>query len=124
MPITEMVVMVTIISAFVLGFVALLRLWGTAITHKTIRRAVEDKAANADVLLAQLTAPREDRADDRVAIILVAIGAAMAGAVLVIGNPGLIRLGIAAALFPLIVGGALWLRFRALERARRRDDGQ
>jgi membrane associated rhomboid family serine protease len=123
MPITEMVVMVAITSALVLGFIALLRLWSAAITHKTIRRAVDSNAANADALLAQLTAPRDDRGDDRIAIILVALGVAMAGASLVIGDPGLIRLGIAAALFPLIVGAALWLRFRALER-NRRDAGQ
>lgn len=124
MPATEMVVLVAIISALVLGFIALLRLWSTLITHKTIRRAVETHPGNADALLAQLLTPQERGSDDRLAVILVAVGVAMAGASLVLGDPGIMRLGIAAALFPLIVGAALWLRFRALERSRRRDDGQ
>jgi len=38
-----------------------------------------------------------------------------------IDDRGMIRLALAASLFPLLVGGALWLRFRAAERAKRRE---
>jgi hypothetical protein len=124
MPTTEMVVMVAIISALALGFIAILRLFGTMVTHKTIRTAVEKDPAHADALLMQLTAPRQSTGDDRIAIILVAVGIAIAGAGTVIGDPGLMRLAIAAALFPLLVGGALWLRFRALQRGAQHEPEQ
>ena len=124
MPTTEMVVMVAIISALVLGFIAILRLFGTMVAHKTIRSAVERDPKHADALLMQLTARRESTGDDRMAIILVAVGVAMAGAGVVMGDPGLMRLAIAAALFPLLVGGALWLRFRALQRGARHESEQ
>ena len=125
MPLTEMIVTVAIVSALVLGFVALLRLWSTVIVHKTIRRAVETNPQLAESLLGKLTEPKERSGDDRLALILVAIGIAMGGATLIaIDDPGLIRAGLAAALFPLVVGGAIWLRFRAAERAKMRDGDQ
>lgn len=124
MPLTEMIVTVSIAGALALVVIGLFGLVATMIRHKTIRKAVENNAANAEALLAQLTAPREGGNEDRIAVVLVAIGVAMIGASLVIGDSGIVRFGIAAALFPLIVGAALWLRYRALERSRRRDSGQ
>ena len=125
MPMTEMVVMVAITAALVLGFIALLRLVSTFITHKTIRAALETDPQQAEQLLQKLTARREHSGDDKLAIILIAIGIAMAAApAIAIDDPGMARLAISASLFPLLVGGALWLRFRAAERARRRDQGE
>ncbi|HWJ58194.1 MAG TPA: hypothetical protein VNR68_00905 [Sphingomicrobium sp.] len=125
MPITEMVVTVAIAAAMVLGFIAVLRLFGTMITHKTIRTAVEKDPQAAEPLLAQLTAPRKADGDDRLALILVAIGVAMVGAGLIaVDDPGLIRAVVGAALFPLLVGGTLWVRSRMIERGRRRESGQ
>ena len=122
MPLTEMVVSVAIISALVLGFVALLRLWSTVITHKTIRRAVETNPQLAESLLAKLTERKERSGDDKLGLVLVAIGIAMAVAPLIASDdPGDIRAALGAALFPLLVGGTLWLRFKAVERAKRRD---
>ena len=125
MPLTEMIVMVAITGALVLGFIFLLRLIGTLVTHRTIRKAVEINPEYAEALLDKLTAPRERSADDKLAIVLVAIGVAMAAAPIVaVDDPGMIRLAVAAALFPLLVGAALWLRFRAVERAKRRDGAE
>ncbi len=125
MPATEMVAMVAVVAALALSFVHVLRLIGTAILHKTVRRAVDRDPATAEGLLMQLAKPRPASGDDRIAIILVAVGIAMAAAtVIAVDDPGVIRLGIAASLFPLILGGALWLRFRALERSRLRDAGE
>jgi hypothetical protein len=115
-----MIVMVAMFAALALSFVFVLRLIGTAILHKTVRRAVEKDPAAATGLLTQLTEPRPASGDDRIAIILIAVGIAMAAAaVIAVDDPGVVRLGIAASLFPLILGGALWLRFRAIERAGR-----
>ena len=122
MPTTEMVVMVAITAALVLGFIAILRLIAAIVTHKTMRQAIETKPELAEGLLEKLTQRRERPGDDRLALVLIAIGIAMAlAAMIAADDPGDIRVAIAAALFPLLVGGALWLRFRATERARRSD---
>ena len=122
MPLTEMVVMVAIAAALVLGFIALLRLIAATITHKTLRKAIETKPELAEELLDKLTHRRERSGDDRLALVLIAIGVAMVIApIIAADDPGDIRVAIAAALFPLLIGGTLWLRFRAIERARRSD---
>jgi hypothetical protein len=125
MPFTEMTVMIAITAGLLVGFVQILRLIQTAVLHNTVRKAVERDPASAEPLLSRLAAPAPARlGDDRLAIILVALGIAMIGAALVIGDPGITRFGIAAALFPLIVGAALWLRLYLVERAARRAGGQ
>ena len=122
MPWTEMVVTVAIAAGMLLGFIALVRLTATLITHRTLRTAIEKNPQLTEELLQKLTARRERQSDDRLAIVLVAIGVAMAAApVIAIDDPGMVRLSIAASLFPLLVGGALWLRSWTVERARRRD---
>ena len=122
MPTTEMIVMVAITGALILGFVALLRLIGTMITHRTIRKAVETNPQLAEGLLQKLTQHRERPGDDKLAIVLIAIGIAIAlAAVIASDDPGDVRVAFAAALFPLLVGGALWLRYYAAERAKRRE---
>jgi membrane associated rhomboid family serine protease len=122
MPTTEMVVMVAFAAAIVLGFIAFLRLIGTMITQKTVRTAIATNPELAERLLNKLTERKEQSGDDRLALILIAIGVAMAVApVIAIDDPGIVRLAVAASLFPLLVGGTLWLRFRAVERARRSD---
>jgi membrane associated rhomboid family serine protease len=119
-----MIVMIALFSALALGFIQLLRLIGAAITHRTIRRVVDRDPASAERLLEQLATPAPRTGDDRLAIILIAIGIAMAaGAVIAIDDPGPLRVAVAASLFPLLVGGALWLRLYLIER-RRRASGQ
>ena len=120
MPSTEMVVMVAMFAAMALSFIAVLRLIGTAILHKTVRRVVDRDPERAQQLIEKLGQPSERSGDDRLAIILVAVGAAMIGSALVaVDDPGMIRLAIGAALFPLLVGAALWLRLFFIARARR-----
>ena len=122
MPWTEAVVTITIVSALALLFIALFRLLSTLITHRTIRKAVETDPKLAEELLQKLTVKKERQGDDKLAMVLVAIGVAMAVApIIAVDDPGIVRFAIAAALFPLLVGATLWLRSRAAERARRRD---
>ncbi len=122
MPLTEMVVTVSIVAGATLLILALIRLLSTNITHKTIRKTVETNPQLAEGLLERMSArPETSAGDERLAIILVAIGIAMAVApIIAIDDRGIVRLAIAASLFPLLVGGALWLRFRAAQRAKRR----
>ena len=125
MPMTEMIVMVAAFSAMALSFIHLLRLIGTAVMHRTIRRAVEVSPETAEPLLARLGTPASPKfSDDRLSVLLICFGIAMVAASLVIGDPEWIHYGIAGALFPLIIGTGLWLRVFFLDRARRRDAGQ
>jgi Na+/proline symporter len=121
MPATEMIVIIAGFTALALSFIQLLRLVGTAITHQTIRRAIDREPSTAEPLLERITAPRAQAADDeRLAVILIAFGLALIGASVIADDTGTwMRYGIAGALFPLIVGGALWLRHYAIERAKR-----
>ena len=120
MPSTEMVVIVAGFAAMAVSFIAVLRLIGTAILHTTVRRVVDRDPERAQQLIEKLGQPAERGGDDRLAIILVAVGAAMIGAALVaVDDPGMIRVAIGAALFPLLVGGALWLRLFLIARTRR-----
>jgi membrane associated rhomboid family serine protease len=119
---TAMVLSIALVAAVALVLIALFRLISTVISHRTIRKAVETNPELAQELLNKLTERREPSGDDRLAIVLVAIGIAMAVAPLIaVDDPGMVRFAIGAALFPLLVGGALWLRSFAAERARRRD---
>jgi hypothetical protein len=122
MPTTEMVVMVAIVAALALAFVHLLRLAGMALMHKTIRRVVERDPASAEAMIAQMERP--SGGDDRLSTILIAIGIAMIAASVVVNDPRWIHYGVAAALFPLVVGTALWLRLFMIERAKRRASRQ
>jgi membrane associated rhomboid family serine protease len=119
---TAMVMSIALVAAVALVLIASFRLVSTLIAHRTMRKAVESNPELAPELLNKLTERRESWGDDRLAIILLAIGVAMAVApVIAIDDRGILRFAIGAALFPLLVGGALWLRFRAAQRAQQRD---
>lgn len=120
MPTTEMVVMVAITAALVLAFINIVRLIGTLVMHRTIRKMAERDPAAAEALLARIAQPAERGGDDRLSTILIAIGIAMIVGSIVIGDPRWMHYAVAGALFPLIVGTALWLRQYMMERARRR----
>ena len=125
MPLGEAVTTIAAIAALALTFLAIIRLIGATVMHRTIRRVVDKDPASAEPMLSRLMAPPKQSGDDRVAIILVAIGAAMIGAALIaVDDPGMVRAAMGAALFPLLIGGALWLRSYLLERARRREAGE
>jgi membrane associated rhomboid family serine protease len=120
-----MIATIAIAAGLVLAFIAVVRLFATIVTHRTLRKAIETQPELAEGLLQKLTARRESSGDDKLAIILVAIGVAMVAApIIAIDDPGIVRFAIGAALFPLLVGGALWMRSRAAERAKRREPAE
>ena len=124
MPTTEMVVMVAITAALVLAFVNIVRLIGTLVMHRTIRKMAEQDPEAAQSLLTRIAQPAERGGDDRLSTILIAIGIAMIVGSIVVGDPRWMHYAVAGALFPLIVGTALWLRQYMIERARRRAPQQ
>lgn len=126
MPFTEMVVMIAAFSALALGAVHVLRLLGTMILHRTIRKAIDRDPHAAEPLLERLSAPVEakESGDDRTATLLIAFGVAMVVSSLVVGDPAWMSYAIAGAVFPLIIGSALWLRHYAINRSRRTDSAE
>jgi hypothetical protein len=120
MPATEMIIMIAIVAALALVTIQLFRLAATGIRHRTVRQVIDRDPSAAEAVMAELRMPETPRGDDRLGIILVAFGLAMIGASVFAGHRGnWADYGIAGALFPLIVGAALWLRHYAIERARR-----
>jgi len=124
MPATEMVVMIAVVSALALSFIHLVRLARAALMHKTVRRMVDRDPSSAEAMLERLGSVPENSGDDRLATILVAMGIAIVAGSIVINDPLWMHYAIAGALFPLIVGTALWLRLFIIERARRRASQQ
>jgi len=125
MPWSEMIATIAIAAGMVLAFVAVVRLLATMVTHRTLRKTLETNPELAEGMVQKLMQRRESSGDDKLAIVLVAIGIAMVAApIIAIDDRGIVRFAIGAALFPLLVGGALWLRFRAAERAKRRDGAE
>ena len=115
---------ITMVALFVVGVFLLARLLHAWMLHRSIRRALEAKSDAVSPLIDKLNKPYEhiggqspDRpGDDRNALVLLAIGLAMAGFGLIQGNEQLIRISAGAALFPAFVGIALLVR-RRLARA-------
>ncbi len=125
MPTTEMIAFVAAVAALALGFIALLRLLATIVTHKTIRQVVEADPSHAGTRLAQLTERKEGPGDDRLGIILLAVGFAVLGASFTAGSTGgWTDYGVGASLFPLLTGAALCLRHFIITRAQRRGAGK
>jgi len=119
---------ITMVALFVVGFFLLARLIHAWMLHRSIRRALEAKSDAVAPLIDKLNKPYEHLAmpgggtagsgstEDRNALVLIAIGLAIAGFGLIQGHEQLIRAAAGAALFPAFVGIALLLR-RRLARA-------
>ncbi|NYF30745.1 hypothetical protein [Sphingopyxis sp. JAI108] len=115
---------VTMVALFVVGLFLLARLLHAWMLHRSIRRALDAKSDAVSPLIDKLNKPYEHLGgqspdtpgDDRNALVLLAMGLAMAGFGLIQGHEQLIRTSAGAALFPVFVGIALLVR-RRLARA-------
>lgn len=111
---------ITMVALFVVGFFLLARLLHAWMLHRSIRRALDAKSEAVGPLIDKLNKPYEHiggqsadaPGDDRNALVLLAIGLAMAGFGLIQGHEELIRISAGAALFPAFVGIALLVRRR------------
>lgn len=119
MPATEMVVTVAVAAAVLLAAIHVIRLAAAMVLHRTVRKVVDRNPELAESLVQDLIKPAPPSADDRTAVLLIAVGIAMIVASVIIGDPGWMHYAIAGSVFPLIVGTALWLRHFAIVRARR-----
>ena len=115
---------ITMVALFVVGLFLLARLLHAWMLHRSIRRALDAKSDAVSPLIDKLNKPYEHLGgqspdtpgDDRNALVLLAMGLAMAGFGLIQGHEQLIRTSAGAALFPVFVGIALLVR-RRLARA-------
>jgi hypothetical protein len=120
---------VTMVALFVVGFFLLARLLHAWMLHRSIRRALEAKSDAVGPLIDKLNKPYEHLSgqspdvpgDDRNALVLLAIGLAMAGFGMIQGQEQLIRISAGAALFPAFVGIALLVRRRLARAAAARE---
>ena len=125
MPATEMMVSVAIIAALALVGIQLLRLATTAIRHRTIRQVIDKDPTAAEAVISELRTPERSGGDDRLGLILLALGLAMLAASFTAGDTGgWTDYGVGASMFPLIVGAALMLRHYMIERAKRRGSAE
>ena len=128
MPFTEMIVAISVGLFFLVGFVFFLRLIQAWLLHRTLREAISRDSAHAGMIVdrigrSDLGGPRVDPGtDDRTGLILLALGAALAGFSLIAGEIEWLRYGLGAALFPALVGAALLVRHRMQSRSAGPDD--
>lgn len=122
MPVTEMMTITGIGLFLLLGFIYFLRLVQAWLLHRTLRDAIKRDSAHAGLLVERIGrggldgTKVEAGTDDRTGLVLVAIGIAVAGFSLIVGEPEWLRYGIGAALFPALVGAALLIRHYKLAR--------
>jgi hypothetical protein len=110
---------------FAVGLFLLARIIHAFMIHRSVRKAIEAKSGDAGALIDKLNKPYEladegakgpKQGDDRIALVLIAIGIATAGFGLVHGGDAVIRATAGAALFPLLVGAALMINRRMQKR--------
>lgn len=116
MPFNEMVAGISGGVLLLIGFIYFLRLIHAWLLHRALREAINRDSAVAATLLdrvgtAEIGGPSAGGVDDdRTGMILIALGVALAGFALVVGDPEWIRYGLGGSLFPTLVGLALLLR--------------
>ena len=105
MPITEMITMTAVGLFFLLAFIYFLRLIQAWMLHRSLREAISKDSVHAAMLVdrigrGDLSGPRiEEGTDDRTGLVLIAIGAALAGFSLIANEPEWLRFGLGGALF-------------------------
>ena len=116
----DVLIFAVLTTGVVLGLTQLARLWRAAMQHKTIREAISrDSPAVADLLAGvELEQKPSGANDDRTAIVLIALGLALFLFGVIQGDMDDLRNMGGAALFPILVGVALLIRYYF---ARKRD---
>lgn len=115
----------TVAAMFAIGLFLLARIIHAFMIHRSVRKAIEAKSGDTGALIDKLNKPyeltgdepkRPRMGDDRLALVLIAIGFAIVGFGLLQGSEQGIRGTAGAALFPLFVGAALIVSRRMQKR--------
>jgi ABC-type phosphate transport system permease subunit len=116
----DIVMMIAFATAAVLIVNQLARIVRTMILHRTIRKGIEHNSPMTPDLFARIEEQKSSSGglgDDRIGLVLLAIGLATVGFGLIQGNAENIRNLSSIALFPLFVGAALFGRWYFRRRA-------
>jgi hypothetical protein len=105
----DIIISIAISVAIVLIFNQLGRIIRTMILHRTIRKGMIHNSALTPELLDRIETQQPDSGfgDDRIGLVLLAIGLAIVGFGVIQGDPDDIRNTAGVALFPLFVGAVL-----------------
>lgn len=108
----DVLIFAVLTTGAVLGLTQVARLWRAGMQHKTIREAISrDSPAVADLLAGvELEQKPSGANDDRTAMVLIALGAALFLFGFIQGDADDLRNMGGAALFPTFVGIALLIR--------------
>ena len=122
-PMVDAVIFAILTTGAVLIAIQLARLLRAAMQHRTIREAISRDSESVTALLATLDQDQQVQkpsgaSDERSGFVLIALGAAVFLYSAVQSDTELLRTVGGAAVFPILVGAALLLRFYI---ARRRD---
>lgn len=110
----DIVAFIAIATAVIIGMVQLGRVLRAMMLHRTLRDALTRDQALTPELLDRVEgqkAPSFAFGDDRIGLILLAIGFAAIGFALIQGSQDVIRSVTGMALFPLFIGAVLLGRF-------------
>jgi hypothetical protein len=110
---SDIVAFIAIATAVMVGIVQLGRVLRTMMLHRTVREALTRENALGAALLDKIDErrPGVGFGDDRIGLVLLAIGFAAIGFALIQGSQDTIRNVTGMALFPLFVGAVLLGRF-------------
>ena len=111
----EIATIIIVFGTLVLGLVTVvshvMRLWRTAIFHRTLREAIASGSDAVAPMIADGLEPKEEpRGDSRLATILVAIALALVAFGAIQGDAETFREVSGAAVFPGFIGLALFAR--------------
>jgi hypothetical protein len=114
----DIIISIAVATAIVLIFNQLARVVRTMILHRTIRKGMIHNSALTPELLDRIETQKPETAfgDDRIGLVLLAIGLAIIGFGIIQGDPDDIRNTAGVALFPLFVGAVLFGRHIYLAR--------
>ncbi|MBV8687383.1 MAG: hypothetical protein JOZ90_13050 [Alphaproteobacteria bacterium] len=115
----DIVMAIALATAVVLIVNQLGRVLRTMMMHRTVREALTRDSASPE-LLDKIAQEKSGGSlgDDRIGVVLIAIGIAILGFGLLAGDADDVRNTAGIALFPLLVGGALLGRHLVIRRAR------
>jgi hypothetical protein len=112
-------------TGLVLVMIQLARLWRAGMQQKTIREALTRDSAALPALLEGLDLEERQTPvganDDRTAMVLIALGLAMVLAGAIYASADNFRAMASAAVFPILVGAALLLRYWLVRRRATND---
>jgi hypothetical protein len=117
----DIVISVAIATAVVLIVNQIGRVLRAMMLHQTIRRSFMDGSPLAPALIDRIDQKKSYQGfgDDRVGVVLIAVGLAVLGFGLIAGgDPDDVRAAVGSSLFPLLVGAALLGRHLVIRRTR------